>query len=271
MLAITSQSHSTGARIPIHARFHGGTPEREGDAQLLRQFADPTTEGRERCQSCPVRNLSLCESLRLDELPELDYVAVKAHYSPSGSLFIQGSKDDCVHIITSGVVRQTRILPDGRRSIAGFALPGDFLGLSFEDEHAFTAEALGAVTTCRITRSAFLELIDAKPHLMRRLHAETARHLALAQDQMMMLGRLTARERLATFLVSLRNRWQRVNGQSAHVALPMTRQDIADYLGLTMETVSRIVNGFARERLIVIVPDGVRVLDFQKLEAVSAG
>jgi CRP/FNR family transcriptional regulator len=93
--------------------------------------------------------------------------------------------------------------------------------------------------------------------------------LSLAQDQMVILGRRTAEERVAAFLIGLRNRWMRINGNQVHVLLPMTRQDIGDFLGLTVETVSRIMTRLAREKAIVIVPDGVRLLDVARLERLA--
>ena len=93
--------------------------------------------------------------------------------------------------------------------------------------------------------------------------------LSLAQDQMVILGRRTAEEKVASFLVGLRKRWARIDGSTVRAPLPMSRQDIGDYLGLTVETVSRMMTKLAREKAIVITPDGVRLLDPARLEALS--
>lgn len=223
------------------------------------------------CQNCPVQSLSLCNSLKHDELAELNAFVTDSQYKNHDILFDQDTPANWVYIVTEGVVRLHKTLPDGRRLVQGFALPGDFLGFSERDVHATSADALGSVAICRISREAFQNLLDAKPHLMRRLHTELIHEFTLAQDRLMLLGRCSAKERMAAFFVNMRNRWKRVNGQAANVALPMSRQDIADFLGLTIETVSRMVTTLARERLIVIVPDGIRILDLPRLEAIAVG
>src|SRR5262249_50409852 len=144
------------------------------------------------------------------------------------------------------------------------------LGLAVEGRNAYSAEALGSVATCQFSRKVFAELLDTMPHLLRRLHAMVAHELSIAQNHMMLLGHYSARQKVAAFLIEMRNRWRHVNGATALVALPMPRQDIADYLGLTIETVSRTMSLFARQKLIVIVPDGVRILDMGRL-AKAAG
>ncbi len=222
------------------------------------------------CRKCPVEGLSACNSLKPDELGELDSIVVECHYRHKDTLFAVTLAADYVHIITEGVVRLHRTLADGRHMISGFAMPGDFLGLSIDGTYANTADALGYVSTCRISRRAYSDLINSKPRLLHRLYAETTHELTQAHDQMMLLGRCNAVERTAIFLINLRNRWMRINGQSAYISLPMTRQDIGDFIGLTVETVSRTITKFAREKLIVVVPNGVRVLDYPGLEAVAA-
>src|SRR5262249_25509115 len=161
-----------------------------------------------------------------------------------------------VHIMTDGVVRLYKTLSDGRRQIIGFALPGDLIGFGIDDRHSYSGEALGEVTTCRFARKDFNELLEAMPQLLRRLHMTLVEDLRVAQDHMMRLGQYSAKQKVAAFLLQMRNRWKRVNGATAYVALPMPRQDIADYLGLTMETVSRTMSLIAHQKAIVIVPDG---------------
>jgi CRP/FNR family transcriptional regulator len=237
-------------------------------APLLRSHSGLATG---RCQACPVQGLSLCDSLRPEEIAELDSMVGTIDFRDRTTLFDQGSPDTHVYVVGSGMVRLFKVLPDGRRLVLGFALPGDFLGLSLDERHACSAEALGEVSTCRIEREAYSRFLDSKPHLLRRFHTETAQELSIAQDQMMLLGRCTAREKMAVFLLTLRSRWQRVNGQSVNISLPMTRQDIADYIGVTIETASRMISAFSHEKLLMIVPDGVRVLNLPGLEAIAAG
>jgi len=107
-------------------------------------------------------------------------------------------------------------------------------------------------------------------HLLRRLHEFAGHELSLAQDQMLLLGRKPAKEKVAAFLLNLQARYARIATRSVTVPLPMSRQDIADYLGLTFETVSRVLTKLAREKVILIVPDGVRLLDAGRLDQLAA-
>lgn len=229
----------------------------------------PNSKASVDCAQCRVRALSLCDALEPDELVELDKMATSISVGAKETLFEQDQPSAWVYNLTAGSVRLYKLLPDGRRQIVGFALPGDFLGVSMSEKNAFSADALTATNACRFSRSDYSNFLDAKPNLLRRLHSMASHELSLAQDQMVILGRRTAEERIASFLIGLRNRWTRVNGNHVHVPLPMTRQDIGDFLGLTVETVSRLMTRLAREKAIVIVPDGVRLLDVARLERLA--
>lgn len=229
----------------------------------------PNSKAKADCAQCGVRTLSLCAALDPSELNELDKLATTVSVGAKETLFEQDRPSECVYNVTAGSVRLYKLLPDGRRQVVGFALPGDFLGLSMSERNAFSADALTPTVACRFSRQEYSAFLDAKPHLLRRLHSMASHELSLAQDQMVILGRRTAEERIAAFLIGLRNRWMRINGNQVHVPLPMTRQDIGDFLGLTVETVSRLMTRLAREKAIVIVPDGVRLLDVPRLERLA--
>jgi CRP/FNR family transcriptional regulator len=126
------------------------------------------------------------------------------------------------------------------------------------------------VTACSFRRTAFRAFLDRKPHLLRRLHEAASHELTLAQEHMVLLGRGSARERVLLFLLDLRTRWARICGKaSVTVPVPMGRADIGDYLGLTIETVSRTLNQLAREKRLLIVPDGIRFLDLDAVEELA--
>jgi len=222
------------------------------------------------CDDCTVRLVSVCAALPTDELFALEDLAHQITIPAKQTIFLQGEEADWVYSITQGVVRLYKLLPDGRRQIVGFALPGDFLGLAMGERQAFSADAIEPVTACRFSRTAFSALVDEKPHLLRRLHDFATHELTLAQDQMMLLGRRTAEEKLVTFLLGMRDRWAKLGPASVTVRLPMSRQDIADHLGLTIETVSRTFTKLAKDKSILIVPDGVRLMNLSHLAAVSA-
>lgn len=241
----------------------------EGSSQAPVLTLCPNSKATVDCAQCRVRALSLCAALDPSELNELDRLATSMSVGAKETLFEQDQPSESVYNVTAGSVRLYKLLPDGRRQVVGFALPGDFLGLSMSEKNAFSADALTPTTACRFSRQDYSAFLDAKPHLLRRLHSMASHELSLAQDQMVILGRRTAEERIAAFLIGLRNRWMRVNGNQVHVPLPMTRQDIGDFLGLTVETVSRLMTRLAREKAIVIVPDGVRLLDVPRLERLA--
>ena len=214
--------------------------------------------------------MSICACLASDELALLDALAHPVTFGAKETLFVQGQPAEAVYNLTGGAVRLYKLLPDGRRQIVGFALPGDFLGLAMRDAFGFSADAIGTVTACAFPRSAYSALVDAKPHLLRRLHDYATHELTLAQEQMLLLGRRNAEERLVCFLLTMRERWARLGRSTTTIELPMSRQDIADFLGLTIETVSRTFSKLARNRKILIVPDGVRLLDIEGMTSLAA-
>lgn len=231
----------------------------------------PPAEHAPNCVTCKSRHLSVCAALSSAELVKFDQMVQHRGAQPKTVLFEQGNPAEFVYSVSEGTIRLVRLLPDGRRQIVGFAIKGDFLGVGLGDSYEFTAEAVDAIRVCRIPRHGFAALTDEKPHLLRKLHEIASRELHHSHDQMVLLGRKNAEERVAAFLIGFRDRLARVSNCSVTVPLPMSRSDIADYLGLTIETVSRTISKLAREKLIVVVPDGVRLLDPAHLAKLAGG
>jgi CRP/FNR family transcriptional regulator, nitrogen fixation regulation protein len=152
----------------------------------------------------------------------------------NSEIFGENEPADYVYRVTSGSVRTYKILSDGRRQVGGFYLPGDIFGLEFAEEHRFSAEAISDAKVVVVKRSAITALADRDPAIGRELFALTGSELRLVQDRVLLLVK-SAQERVASFLLEMA---ERVCGGNI-VELPMSRQDIADYLGLTIETVSR--------------------------------
>lgn len=222
------------------------------------------------CAHCGVRAISVCAALDSHEMCELFSLSHSTTFEPRVTLFRQDEAASSVFNITEGVVRLYKLTPDGRRQIVGFAIPGDFLGLALADRYGFSVDAIVPTRACRFSREAFSQFVDGKPHLLRRLHEFATHELSLAQDQMLVLGRRTAEEKVASFLIGWRDRWARVTRSSVTVPLQMSRQDIADFLGLTIETVSRTISRLARDKLILVVPDGIRLLDPARMEKLAS-
>jgi CRP/FNR family transcriptional regulator len=222
------------------------------------------------CIDCSVRQFSLCAALDKAELRELEHLGRHVHFVSCDTVFAQEEMTTSFYNLLEGVMRLYKLLPDGRRQIVGFALPGDFLGMTASPRHSFSADAIGPVTICRFSRAAFARFMEDKSHLLRRINELAVRELTQAQDHMVLLGRRSAEEKVATFLVGWRARLARLNGETETVPLPMSRQDIADYLGLTIETVSRTFTKLERDGVIEILPGGICLRDPARAEALAA-
>jgi CRP/FNR family nitrogen fixation transcriptional regulator len=153
----------------------------------------------------------------------------------NAEIYGESEPADYVYKVVSGVVRTCKLLADGRRQINSFFLPGDVFGLEATVEHRFTAEAVSDVTLIFVKRSILTELAARDGEVANELWSAATADLRAAQEHVLLLGRKSAQERLAAFLLEMA---ARTNGGEA-VDLPMSRLDIADYLGLTIETVSR--------------------------------
>jgi len=155
------------------------------------------------------------------------------------------------------VVRLYKLLPDGRRQVVAFALPGDFLAMPLADRFNFSADAIGDVSVSRFPREKLKRLIQSSPNLQRLLIEFATREMHTAQNQLTLLGNGSAEEKVAIFLVNWRNRLTRSTTNSEPVPLPMRRQDIADFLGLKLETVSRTLAKLEEKDVIRVLPKGV--------------
>lgn len=160
---------------------------------------------------------------------------VRMHYDRNAEIFGAEEPADFVYLVRSGAVRTIAITSDGRRQIMGFHLPGDLFGFEMGAEHAFSAEAVSACDVILIRRSVLERAAASEPQAARALLGLMAAQLESARAAALLLGKKGAEERVAGFLLSLAER------QTAQqmIDLPMSRADIADYLGLTIETISR--------------------------------
>lgn len=181
-------------------------------------------------------------------------------------IYAEESAADFVYEVVEGVVRTCRLLSDGRRQIEDFYLPGDVFGLEAGLTRRATAEALGPVTLKVVRRTALSDLATRDADLARKLWALTARDLRRTQDHLLMLGRRSATERVAGFLLDLA---ERTDSEDV-LDLPMSRQDIADYLGLTIETVSRTFTQLQNTGLIEAPSCRHLIVDLEALEDLCA-
>ncbi|MBU6445440.1 MAG: helix-turn-helix domain-containing protein [Alphaproteobacteria bacterium] len=205
-----------------------------------------------------------------DALFPLNAVSTVLRFGRNQTIFNEGDDARYSYKIVEGGVRVCKVRPDGRRQIAEFLLPGDLFGFEAGEEHSLTAEALCNVVVMRCPRKHVERLSEEVPNVRRTLMMLLRRELSAAQDHLVMLGRQSARERLASFLLQLAERTDSDNGDT--LDLPMGRQDIADFLGLTIETVCRALTELKRERVITI-PNRHQVVirNMDALEAVAEG
>jgi len=201
------------------------------------------------CFDCAVRELAVCGVLEAEALKEFKESGPTVRYQAGETVVFEADRAANVYSLTEGLLRLSKLLPDGRRQIAGFLFPGDFLGITMEEEHAFTAEAVAPSALCRFAKRQFDAFIEQHPRLERRLYAVAAHELAAARQQLVLLGRKTATERIASFLLMLEGRCHSKQ-DGADISFPMSRADIADYLGLRIETVSREISRLKASRAI---------------------
>jgi len=179
----------------------------------------------------------------------------------------EGDPTENFFLVMRGMFRAVKFTRDGRRQVFAFYMAGDICGLEPDAVHKLTIEAVDCSAMAILPRRACRVRMNDDPRLNAALFDGATRALTLSIDHMMMIGRSSAEERLAWFLTML---LARSAGPSADALdLAMQRQDIADYLGLTIETVSRTMSLLARQKLIVVVPDGVRILDSDRLAEVA--
>jgi CRP/FNR family transcriptional regulator len=225
------------------------------------------------CEACSIRELALCSGLEGNELDELERIVTRIALPPGKTLFYEGDEARFVFNVTSGAIRLYKLLSDGRRQVTGFMLPGDYLGLSVHGTYAYCAEAIGETQLCRFATKDLNRLLDMYPNLEKRLLGITRDELAAAQDQMLLLGRKSPVEKVASFLLDLCRREERLGqADTDMVTLPMSRSDIADYLGLTVETVSRTFSRLKSENVLDL-PETNRIVFKQreKLEELADG
>ena len=178
--------------------------------------------------------------------PQASPIGLRRTFAKGDTLFAEGDLSDHFYKLVSGTVRTSKLLSDGRRQIDSFHLAGDIFGLENSKDRHFTAEAIEPVVVLAFRRTQFTTLLHTDPAFGDQLMSATIASLDRAHDHMVLLGRKTAMEKVATFLLDLANRLSKGNS----VDLPMQRADIADYLGLTIETVSRVLSQMVRDGLI---------------------
>lgn len=203
-----------------------------------------------------------------DGLEVLEQFGTRLTVRRGQEIYAAGDAATVCYRIVSGSVRTVGLDEEGRRQIAEFLLPGDLLGFDSLGTHHLSAEAVTEVVAVRYLRRVVDSLMERNGALALRLHAVTQRSLRRAHEKMFLLGRKSAGERIASFLLEMAARAPG-NGRGAF-DLPMTRSDIADHLGLTIETVSRAMAQLGRDGIIACTRSGLEIRDREKLAGFGA-
>jgi CRP/FNR family transcriptional regulator len=224
------------------------------------------------CAACEARHRGVCGALEPEQLVALSKTSSKQHVQPGAELVGDEETIDHYSNILSGVVKLTKTLSDGRQQIVGLQFAPDFLGRPFRTESAANAEAATEVSLCSFPRATIERMLRESPALEHRILTQTLKELDEARDWMVTLGRKTAAEKVASFLLLIARNIDpgRASGKAVSFDLPLTRADIADFLGLTIETVSRQLTRLRADGVIAIEHNRhVTVGNLARLEARS--
>jgi CRP/FNR family transcriptional regulator len=222
------------------------------------------------CRSCEARHRGMCGVLEPHQLVELAKATHKARHDPGTELVGESTQVQSYANVMRGVVKLSKVLEDGRQQVVGLQFAPDFLGRLFSEENPVSAEAASAVDLCVVPRSTLEQMLERNPALERKLMQQTLRELDEARNWMVTLGRKTAGEKVASLIHLIATQIDPVsdNPNSASFELPLSRLDIADFLGLTIETVSRQLTKLRQSGVIVVTNNRhILVPDLEKLAA----
>ena len=223
------------------------------------------------CNDCPIRHRAVCARCEGDELERLEEIKYYRSFEAGQTVIWAGDRMDFVGSVVTGIATLTQTLEDGRTQMVGLLLPSDFVGRPGRRTAAYNVTATTDILMCCFRKKPFEEVMYKTPHIAQRLLQMTLDELDAAREWMLLLGRKTAREKIASLLSIVARRDASIKmleakGQMAF-DLPLTREARADYLGLTLETVSRQISALKRDGVILLegkrhvtVPDMDRLL-----------
>jgi CRP/FNR family transcriptional regulator, anaerobic regulatory protein len=224
------------------------------------------------CGDCPIRHRAVCARCESHELHQLEEMKYYRSFEAGQTVIWSGDRMDFVASVVTGIATLTQTMEDGRRQIVGLLLPSDFVGRPGRDTAAYDVTATSDLVMCCFRKKPFEEMMVSTPHIGQRLLEMTLDELDAAREWMLLLGRKTAREKIASLIAIIARRDATVStGTKARrpvqIELPLTREAMAEYLGLTLETVSRQISALKRDGVIemqgkrhITIPDFDRLL-----------
>ncbi len=224
------------------------------------------------CSDCPIRHRAVCARCETDELQRLEEIKYYRRYEAGSHVIWSGDRMDFVGSVVSGIATLTQTMEDGRTQMVGLLLPSDFVGRPGRDTAAYDVVATTDIVMCCFRKKPFEDMMVRTPHIAQRLLEMTLDELDAAREWMLVLGRKTAREKIASLLsiIARRDATLNMRGTEGQIVfdLPLTREAMADYLGLTLETVSRQISALRKDGVIelegkrhVTIPDMGRLME----------
>ncbi len=222
------------------------------------------------CAQCPIKKRAVCAHCEMDELAQLEEIKSYKTYAPGEMIIWTGDDMSFVGSVVTGVATLSQTMEDGRRQMVGLLLPSDFVGRPGRKKAVFDVEAATEVTLCRFKRVPFETLLAKLPHLSARMLEMSLDELDAAREWMLVLGRKNAREKIASFLSIIARREAELHKEplrdGSEFDIKLTREAMADYLGLTLETVSRQINALKKDGVIALQSKRhVQIVDFARL------
>ncbi|HEB82498.1 MAG TPA: fumarate/nitrate reduction transcriptional regulator Fnr [Gammaproteobacteria bacterium] len=223
------------------------------------------------CKQCNLRELCFPHGMNDDELTNMDAVVDQPQPLHKGDfLYRDGDENVAIYAVRSGCVKTMTESPNGEEQIVGFHLPGELLGLDGFGEGVHTCNALALETSsvCELPLEKLEHLCHELPGLQKQMRRIMGKEVASDHQLLLLLGKMTAEERLASFLLSLSSRMHERHWKENEFNLSMPRQDIANYLGMAVETVSRLFATFQSENIIQVDRRHITILDMPALKAI---
>jgi CRP/FNR family transcriptional regulator, anaerobic regulatory protein len=224
------------------------------------------------CGDCPIRHRAVCARTEDEELQRLETMKYYRSFQAGQTVVWSGDRMDFVGSVVTGIATLTQTMEDGRRQMVGLLLPSDFVGRPGRSVAAYDVTAITDLVMCCFRKKPFEEMMGETPHVAQRLLEMTLDELDAAREWMLLLGRKTAREKIASLLAIIARRDATLKLKTAkgsmNFDLPLTREEMADYLGLTLETVSRQMSALKKDSVIdlegkrrVLIPDFYRLVE----------
>ncbi len=223
------------------------------------------------CQNCTLADLCLPHGMGIEEMKKLDAIVIRQQpLQPGQHLFRPGDKSHALFAVRSGALKSYCITQDGEEQVLGFTLPGELTGMDGLSGGCYSSAAMVLETSsvCELPFGKLENLCNDLPGLQKQMLNVVGREITSDQHMLMLLGKRTAEERLASFLLSLSTRYHKRGLSATEFNLPMSRQDIGNYLGLAIETVSRLFASFQERRILGVNRRQIVILDMDSLRGV---